>query len=216
MLLYIIRHGDPDYEHNTVTEYGHKEAKALSEWFDNVKFDRVYTSPLGRAKDTAAYTCERQGITPVVLPWTEESMDYMRPYAHDAACTYRFSTAEGVTDFNDFHDEDRSSALQALADNADAFLAELGYHREGTHYRIDTDKEETVAVFCHGGFGTALTAYLLGMPTALGFVSMFMSSSSYNVLTLPRHESGYTRPRLLRFGDTSHLAVADILDDRVR
>lgn len=30
MRLYIIRHADPDYENNTITADGHKEAKALS------------------------------------------------------------------------------------------------------------------------------------------------------------------------------------------
>ncbi len=215
MVLYIIRHGDPDYEHNTITPYGHKEAQALSEYFDKIAFDRVYTSPLGRAKDTASYTCKRQGITPVVLPWAEESMDYMRPYAHDAECTYRFSTAEGIADFVDYHAEDRSPTLERLATHADALLAELGYVREGAHYRVETDKEETVALFCHGGFGTALTAYLLGMPAALGFVSMFMSTSSYNVITLRNHESGFTHPRLIRFGDTTHLTVGGVMDDRL-
>ncbi len=216
MVLYIIRHGDPDYEHNTITPYGHKEAKALAEWFDGrVRFDRIYSSPLGRAKDTAFYTCEKQGVSPVILPWAEESMDYMRPFSKEANCSYRFTGKDGVTDFEDYHDEDRHETLCRLQTSADELLAQLGYVREGAHYRVETNIEETVALFCHGGFGTALTAYLLGMPPALGFPSMFMSTSSYNVITLRNHESGYTRPRLIRFGDTTHLSKAGILDDRL-
>ena len=213
MILYIVRHGDPDYEHNTITPLGHREADALGAWFDNIPLTKIYSSPLGRAKDTAAYTCERKGISPIILPWTEESMDYMRPFAHDAACTYRFSTAEGIADFVDFHNEDRSAALKQLADSSDNWLAELGYKREGAHYRITEHNDDRIALFCHGGFGTALTAHLLGMPPALGFLSMFMTTSSVNTFVFNYHESGYTRPRMLRFGEISHLLAADIVEN---
>ncbi len=210
MILYIVRHGDPDYANNTITPLGHKEAKALSLWFDGIPLDRIYTSPLGRAKDTAAYTCERQNITPSVLPWTEESMDYMRPFPHDAACSYRFSTDEGVTDFRDFYDEDRSEILRKLAAESDAFLASCGYERQGAHYRIVSPNEERIAVFCHGGFGTAWTAHLLGMPPSLGFLSMFMTTTSVTTFEFCDHESGFTRPRMIRFGEISHLVNTDI------
>ena len=215
MVLYIVRHGDPDYEHNTITPYGHEEAKALADWFDHVKLDRIYTSPLGRAKDTAFYTCQKQNIEPIVLPWTEESMDYMRPFAHDNACTYRFSTEEGIADFNDFHNEDRADILTQLTTNSDTWLSELGYRREGAHYRVVAPTEERIALFCHGGMGTALTAHLLGMPPALGFLSMFMTTTSVTSFVFHPHESGFTRPRMLRFGEITHLLTANLSDERV-
>lgn len=56
MTLYIIRHADPDYANNTITEFGWEEANALGEWMKDVKIDRIYSSPLGRALDTAAPT----------------------------------------------------------------------------------------------------------------------------------------------------------------
>lgn len=215
MVLYIVRHGDPDYEHGTITPFGHREADALGAWFDSIPLTKIYCSPLGRAMHTAAYTCERKGIEPIILPWTEESMDYMRPFAHDADCTYRFSTAEGVTDFQDFHNEDREAILKQLADSSDAWLATHGYVREGAHYRIDAHNDERIALFCHGGMGTALTAHLLGMPPALGFLSMFMTTSSVTTFVFNDHESGYTRPRMLRFGEISHLSAAGINDERL-
>ncbi len=215
MVFYIVRHGDPDYEHNTITPYGHDEARALATWFDHVKLDRIYTSPLGRAKDTAFYTCRRQHIEPVILPWTEESMDYMQPYTPADTCTYRFSTAEGVTDFADFSTVNRGETLARLQQSADAFLADLGYERQGAHYRITAPNDERVALFCHGGFGSALTAHLLGMPPALGFLSMFMTTSSVTTFTFHNHDSGFTRPRMIRFGEITHLLQADLSDERV-
>jgi len=215
MILYIVRHGDPDYEHNTITPYGHKEAQALADWFDHVRLDRIYSSPLGRARDTAFYTCQKQNIEPVILPWTEESMDYMRPFPHDAACSYRFSTEDGIADFADFYAEDRTPTLSRLVSSCDEWLSALGYERHGTHYRITAANDERIALFCHGGFGTALTAHLLGMPAALGFLSMFMTTSSVTTFTFDNHDSGYTRPRMIRFGEITHLLTNGLSDERV-
>ncbi len=215
MILYIIRHGDPDYEHGTITPYGHQEAKALSEWFDKIPLDEIYTSPLGRAIDTAAYTASRQHLTPSVLPWMEESMDYMRPYTPDDNCSYRFTTADGIADFHDYYTEDRSGILQQLITSSDAFLADHGYAREGAHYRVTNPNNKHIALFCHGGFGTALTAHLLGMPPALGFLSMFMTTSGVTTFEFNDNGRDYTRPRMLRFSDISHLHAQHLAEDRI-
>lgn len=45
MILYIIRHADPDYAHNTITPLGKEEALALGQRMSRVKLDRIYTSP---------------------------------------------------------------------------------------------------------------------------------------------------------------------------
>lgn len=210
MILYIIRHGDPDYENDTITPFGHREAQALADWMEDVKLDRIYTSPLGRAKDTASYTCERKGIIPTVLPWAEESMDYMRPFTPEHTCEYRFSTKDGVTDYVDFYD-DRSPTIDRLTQSADAFLKELGYERHGAHYKILSENDESIAIFCHGGFGTALTAHLLGTVPTLGFPSMFMTTTSVTTFVFrDYYHNGFTRPRLLRFGEIAHLQAAGI------
>lgn len=213
MVLYIIRHGDPDYEHNTITPRGHEEAKALAEWLDVVPLTRLYTSPLGRAKDTASYTAARKQLTPTVLPWAEESMDYMRPFTPNDTCRYQFDTQNGITDYVDYYTEDRSPTLQRLITGSDALLAELGYERRGAHYHVAAPNEEHIALFCHGGFGTALTAHLLGMPPALGFPSMFMTTTGVTVFEFRDGGHGYLRPRLRRFSDISHLHIKGITEN---
>ena len=74
MRILIIRHGDPDYEHDTLTEKGHREAKLLAEKLKNEKIDYIYSSPLGRAKDTCAYTAKALGLEDkvVVKEWLRE------------------------------------------------------------------------------------------------------------------------------------------------
>ena len=55
MRLLFIRHGEPDYEKDSLTEKGFREAEYLAEYLADVKIDACYVSPLGRAKDTAAF-----------------------------------------------------------------------------------------------------------------------------------------------------------------
>ena len=53
MELIFIRHAEPDYENNTLTEKGFKEAEFLGQFLKDQKIDAMYVSPLNRAKYTA-------------------------------------------------------------------------------------------------------------------------------------------------------------------
>ena len=72
MKLIFIRHGDPDYEHDTITEKGIEEAKQLASYIDRLNIDDAYQSPLGRAVDTAAYSLEALGLKAKTLDWLRE------------------------------------------------------------------------------------------------------------------------------------------------
>ncbi len=56
MRLMIVRHGDPDYERDSLTEKGWREAELLAERMAKLEVKEFYVSPLGRAKDTASLT----------------------------------------------------------------------------------------------------------------------------------------------------------------
>ena len=74
MRILIIRHGDPDYANDTLTEKGHREASLLAQKLKNEKIDHIYCSPLGRAKDTCAYTAKALGKENevVIHDWLQE------------------------------------------------------------------------------------------------------------------------------------------------
>ena len=72
MRILIVRHGEPDYAHDTLTEKGWREAELLSERLCKEKIDDFYVSPLGRAKDTASLTLKKMNREAVVLDWLEE------------------------------------------------------------------------------------------------------------------------------------------------
>ena len=82
MVLYIIRHGNPDYEHDTLTPLGEKEAEALGERMKKEAPDLIYMSPRGRAIATAKPTCQKTGLTGSIENWMTERNEYM--YSPDA------------------------------------------------------------------------------------------------------------------------------------
>ena len=72
MKLMIIRHADPDYEHDSLTEKGWREAEYLSEMLSRQQIDHFYMSPYGRAQDTASLTLKKMDRTAEVMPWLRE------------------------------------------------------------------------------------------------------------------------------------------------
>ena len=72
MRLIFIRHGDPDYVHDTLTEKGKREAELLAQRVKNWDVSKFYVSPLGRAQLTAEYSLKLRGDTAETLPWLRE------------------------------------------------------------------------------------------------------------------------------------------------
>ena len=72
MRILLIRHGDPDYVNDTLTEKGRREAALLAKRAVSMNMGECYKSPLGRAKDTAAPCLEVTGKTAEILDWLQE------------------------------------------------------------------------------------------------------------------------------------------------
>ncbi len=61
MKIIFIRHGEPNYEIDSLTEKGWREAELLSKRTAKWNVTDFYCSPLGRAKDTASFTLKNRG-----------------------------------------------------------------------------------------------------------------------------------------------------------
>ena len=95
MKLIIVRHGDPDYEHDTLTETGRIEAQCAAERLKaHPEIAAFYVSPLGRAQDTARYTLDALGREAETLPWLRE---FHAPILHPDTGDVR-GLAPGVLD----------------------------------------------------------------------------------------------------------------------
>ena len=72
MEILIVRHADPDYVHDSITDKGIKEARLLADRLCKLDIKAFYCSPLGRAQKTADYTLTRLGRQVEILPWLQE------------------------------------------------------------------------------------------------------------------------------------------------
>ena len=73
MLLYIVRHGIPDYTTDTLTPDGEKQAEAVAHRLVPAGIDEIYASPLGRARQTAEPTCRALGLEMQIEPFMSEN-----------------------------------------------------------------------------------------------------------------------------------------------
>ena len=72
MLLYIVRHGDPIYETATHTPRGRLQAEAVGKRIAASGINRIYSSTLGRARETAAPACRLLGLECNIENWAHE------------------------------------------------------------------------------------------------------------------------------------------------
>lgn len=72
MKLIFIRHGDPDYKNNTVTEKGKREVRLLTERVCKWNVTDFFVSSYGRAQDTIRPSLEKMGRTVEICPWLRE------------------------------------------------------------------------------------------------------------------------------------------------
>jgi len=76
MLLYIIRHGDPIYNPDSLTKKGVLQADALAKRLAVNGLDKIFVSPMVRARQTAQPTCELLNIKPEIAEWTSEELTW--------------------------------------------------------------------------------------------------------------------------------------------
>lgn len=233
MRILLIRHGDPDYIHDTLTEKGRREAALLAEAAPSLKLGRCFVSPLGRARDTAAYSLNKLSLNAQTCDWLQEfpahidlnktpSMkiayndtkrngdQYLPRILWDMLPSYwtehpeytdpvRWKTSDAAKN------SDLLSVYDYVTKSLDKLLAEYGYIREGSHYRVIRESEETLTFFCHFGITAALLSHLWSTSPFLLWHSLALAPTSVTELVTEEREQGIAYFRGLRLGDISHL-----------
>lgn len=217
MRILIIRHGDPDYEHDTLTEKGKREASLLADMLAKDKIDYIYSSPLGRAKDTCAYTAERLGIEPKVLPWLEEFVHYIDLPTGEKDHLIWDMLPAFWTERKEMYDDEKWTEqpfMQAgcirehyerVACGLDGLLKEHGYAREGKMYRAERANRDTIALFCHFGVETVLLSRLFNVPPIVLSHHFVALPTSVTTLYTEERRKGQAVFRCCGFGETAHL-----------
>ena len=210
MKVYLVRHGDPDYANDTLTELGHAQARALAEHLRTVPIDDIYSSPMGRAQATMDYTAAAHRRSPVTLEWLHELNGNFAPglWAWDVPGTQVLAAATlpGHDNWVDLvsYGPHMREPHEALAKRFDALIEPYGYVREGHRYRVEGPCDKTIALFCHAGVILSLISYLLNWPLPLVYSHLSYSPTGVTRLAWAGHD-GYAVPRAETINDLSHL-----------
>ena len=221
MKLLIIRHGDPDYSVDSLTEKGWQEAKYLSERMAKLDVRDFYVSPMGRAKDTASFTLEKMNRTAVECEWLREfNPSIHRPDRTGESCCWDW-LPDDWTKIEEFYSYDRWADPEVMregnvrqeydwvTENFDRMLAGYGYVRDGHCYRVEQPNRDTIAFFCHLGLGCVLISHLLGVSPMVLWHGFCAAPTSVTTLVTEERRKGTACFRLSSYGDTSHLYVKD-------
>ena len=72
MRIVFVRHGEPDYARDCLTELGRIQAKKAAQRLLGEGIGEIYASPLGRARETAQAAAEVLGLPVKTLDFMEE------------------------------------------------------------------------------------------------------------------------------------------------
>ena len=166
MKLYIMRHGQTAWNkarrlqgHSNIelNESGIALAKAVGEKVKDIKFDRIFTSPLKRAKDTAKYVIGKRGI-PIIV---EEQIKEICFGDWEGRCIKPDQLEVPEKEFKKFIEKPAEyvppsggESIEHLCQRTADFVKQL---LDNTEY-----KSETILITTHGAAVRAIMHNLLG------------------------------------------------------
>ena len=222
MLLYLIRHGEPDYKEDALTETGWKQAHLVAGRLVESGVDEIHSSPMGRARETARPTAERLGLPVQVEPWAYElgsegattfpdgvskRISSLPPAYFQQEAFRKYGFDEDLARIPALDNGELPARCRMLIEGFDAMLAGLGYRRNaaGT-YDVVAPHDRHVVFFCHVAMQRVLLGRALNLPfhfTASGFVAHF---TGITILEFgPGGAEKTVSPALISYGDVGHL-----------
>jgi probable phosphoglycerate mutase len=221
MKLIIVRHGDPDYEHDSLTDTGKTEAMLTAERLrQHPDIAAFYVSPLGRAQATARYTLEVLHREAETLPWLREfHAPILHPDTGDVRVPWDWLPAYWTQEPL-YYDKDQWAETDVMREygvgdeakrvwqGLDDLLSKHGYVRDGMIYRAAHPNTDTIVLFCHFGVECVMLAHLIGCSPMVLWHGLCAAPTAVTVLSTEERRAGIASFRINTFGDTGHLYAA--------
>ena len=236
MRILLIRHAEPAYENDSLTEKGRREAQLLGEYLKNTEIDHFYTSPMGRARETMEYVLRAKGLKEYkVLDWVHEfenvvdkdNDELIHAYAevnmgddgriyprvawdmYPGAVTPEYLDASGWRNTAVAGHSEIVPQYDYVTEQFDKVLAEHGYVRNGMVYNCEQGNHETIAIFCHFGVESVLLSHLLNVSPFTLWQGTCALTSSLTELVTEERQKGIASFRCLRLGSLAHLDMGN-------
>jgi probable phosphoglycerate mutase len=222
MVFYLIRHGKPDYVTDTLKPEGIEQARLCARRMLISGADRIYSSPMGRARETAAPLAEALGLGVTVCEWARELSGESKTTYPDGVpkaisnlpVTYlhgesfrRLAVGEELLEVPGLNDSGFPERYREISEGLDALLAENGYRRtpEG-FYEVTGGSDRHVVLFAHAGMGRVIMSHLLHIPYNYFGSAIGSNYTGVTSFLFDNADAGtVTSPRLATFGDIGHL-----------
>ncbi len=217
MRILIVRHGDPDYEHNCLTEKGKREAELLSERLFNENIKKAYLSPYGRADQTAHAFLDKTNIPYETHEFLKEfPIRVKKPNKNEETCMWDFLPSFVEKNPAFFKKEEwykipiiaeanAKELYDKTVEDFDEIIASHGYKRNGIYYDAVNSNTDTIAFFCHFGIESVLLSHLFNCAPHILLQNTLALTSSVTTLVTEEREKGKAFFRMIGFGDISHL-----------
>ena len=217
MKILIIRHADPDYSIDSLTETGWKEAQALTKRLEKLDIAAFYVSPMKRAQDTASFILKEKNMDAEIHPWLREfGHRLQKPYEDRITVPWdwlpdiwtkekQYFDLDRWSDTELFHEAQLPQQYSWVTEGLDRILARHGYVREESWYRVEQANEDTIVFFCHFGLECVLLSHLLHISPMQLWHGFCATPSSVTTLVTEERRKGIAQFRMTAFGDTSHL-----------
>lgn len=222
MKIVIVRHAEPNYEIDSLTEKGWREAELLSERMAKFDIDQIFVSPLGRARDTCSLTEKVTGMKAIEKKWLREFLSQKqeemagageRPVVWDQLPDEWTSDSRYLNE-KEWHQTPYMRKWQVEEEyqwvtcEFDKLLKEYGYEREGRYYRVTKANDKTIVLFCHFGVEVVLLSHLMSVSPMVLWHGFCAAPSSVTVVNSEERREGIASFRASEIGDISHLYTA--------
>ena len=219
MRILLIRHGEPDYSGDTLTPKGKVEAELLSCRMAKYQIRDFYTSPLGRASETASYTLRRMGREAETLPWLQEFRGrYFDPDAGRMRICWDWKPRNWMkypesfdsdrwTEIPPFQGENVREIWEETKAGIDELLGRYGFRKEGEIWRSEHNTPDTIALFCHFGISMAILGYLTDVSPMVYWHRMMCLPTSVTEVVTEERIPGEAVFRAVKIGDLTHLEM---------
>ena len=216
MKILVIRHAEPDYKNNTLTEKGFREAEYLSERLKDSNITYIYSSPLNRAVLTAKPTAEKINKEIQICDWLTEfegkilqDKETRIPWNMLPAIWQKETSVFDINTWRDsklYTSGNMPEKYEYVTQNFDKLLECHGAKRENIIYKGDNNND-TIAIFCHFALGMVLASHLTGISPVLLWQTMFLPTSSVTEFITEERVKGEFVFKCKQMGDTSHLYI---------
>lgn len=191
MELILIRHGLPQVQINedgtpadpALSEEGHRQAAKLSVWMDRAGIDRLYSSPMRRARETAEPLARKLGLG-------VELIDAVAEFDKDEVAyvpleVIKQTDPDRFRELANYAGDPRFDKFQGAVVDA---LTKVAADNQGRR----------VAVACHGGVINVWAAHVVGLSPRLFFNPFYTSINRFLVASTGEQS-------VLSLNDQSHL-----------